>query len=162
MVDDIAELDAARLNDLGASMLPGHLGIRIASVSDGAVEAALDVRSIHLAPNGFLHAAAVVALADTATGYGCARSLPKGASGFATAELKANLFATATEGELWCAASLLHGGRTTQVWDAVVSDRSERTLAVFRCTQIILWDERAVRGRETNVHRELNGECADE
>jgi uncharacterized protein (TIGR00369 family) len=139
MVDGPAELDAARLNDLGASMLPGHLGIRIASVSDGAVEAALEVRSIHLAPNGFLHAAAVVALADTATGYGCARSLPERASGFTTAELKANFLGTATEGELWCTASLLHGGRTTQVWDAVVTGESARTLAVFRCTQIILW-----------------------
>jgi uncharacterized protein (TIGR00369 family) len=139
MVDGPAELDAARLNDLGASMLPGHLGIRIASVSDGAVEAALEVRSIHLAPNGFLHAAAVVALADTATGYGCARSLPERAIGFTTAELKANLLGTATEGELWCTASLLHGGRTTQVWDAVVTGDSARTLAVFRCTQIILW-----------------------
>ena|SRR5436305_11869727 len=123
-------------------MLPGHLGIQIVSVSDGLVEAALEIRPIHLAPNGFLHGAAVVALADTATGYGCGRSLPPGASGFTTAELKANFLGTATSGALQCIASLLHGGRTTQVWDATVKDPS-RTLAVFRCTQIILWPRRA-------------------
>ena len=78
-------------------------------------------------------------LADTATGYGCARSLPAGAAGFTTAELKANFLGTATTGELQCVASLLHGGRTTQVWDAVVKEQSGRALAVFRCTQIILW-----------------------
>jgi uncharacterized protein (TIGR00369 family) len=108
------------------------------------VEAALEVRPIHLAPNGFLHAAAVVALADTATGYGCARSLPVGATGFATAELKANLLGTATNGEIHCVASLLHGGRTTQVWDAVVNDPRGRALAVFRCTQVILWPRTSV------------------
>jgi 1,4-dihydroxy-2-naphthoyl-CoA hydrolase len=133
------ELTAARLNDLGAGMLPGHLGIRIESVSNAAVEATLEIRAIHLAPNGFLHAAAVVALADTATGYGCARSLPPGASGFTTAELKANFLGTATAGGLRCTASLLHGGRTTQVWDATVQDEDSRTIAVFRCTQIVLW-----------------------
>lgn len=133
------ELDAARLNELGAAMLPGHIGIEITAVSEGRVEAALDVRSIHLAPNGFLHAATVVALADTATGYGCARSLPTGATGFTTAELKANFLGTARTGTLRCVASLLHGGRTTQVWDAVVSDESGKELAVFRCTQIVLW-----------------------
>lgn len=133
------ELDAPRLNELGASMLPGHIGVRITSVSDGRVEAALEVRPMHLAPNGFLHAAAVVALADTATGYGCARSLPAGATGFTTAELKANFLGTATSGELRCVASLLHGGRTTQVWDATVDDENGKALAVFRCTQIVLW-----------------------
>lgn len=120
-------------------MLPGHIGIRITAVSEGRVEAALDVRPVHLAPNGFLHAATVVALADTATGYGCARSLPPNATGFTTAELKANFLGTARTGELHCVASLLHGGRTTQVWDAVVDDDSQRAIAVFRCTQILLW-----------------------
>lgn len=133
------ELDAPRLNELGAGMLPGHIGVQITSVSEGRVEAALEVRPVHLAPNGFLHAAAVVALADTATGYDCARSVPEGATGFTTAELKANFLGTATTGELRCVASLLHGGRTTQVWDAVVDDETGRPLAVFRCTQIILW-----------------------
>jgi 1,4-dihydroxy-2-naphthoyl-CoA hydrolase len=137
-VTESSELTASRLNDLGASMLPGHLGIRIESVSATGVEATLEIRPIHLAPNGFLHAAAIVALADTATGYGCARSLPPGASGFTTAELKANFLGTATAGVLRCIASLLHGGRTTQVWDAAVKDERSRTIAVFRCTQIIL------------------------
>jgi acyl-coenzyme A thioesterase PaaI-like protein len=33
---------------------------------------------------------------------------------------------------------LAHGGRTTQIWDATVRDTEERTLALFRCTQLIL------------------------
>jgi acyl-coenzyme A thioesterase PaaI-like protein len=34
----------------------------------------------------------------------------------------------------------VHLGRTTQVWDAEVSlEGSEKTLALFRCTQMLLW-----------------------
>ena len=48
-------------------------------VADGVVHARMDVREKHLAPNGYLHAGAVVGLADTACGYGWILSLPDGA-----------------------------------------------------------------------------------
>jgi acyl-coenzyme A thioesterase PaaI-like protein len=32
---------------------------------------------------------------------------------------------------------MLHGGRTTQLWDATVS-AAGKTIAVFRCTQMML------------------------
>ncbi|HVL82324.1 MAG TPA: PaaI family thioesterase [Actinomycetota bacterium] len=115
------------------------MGIEIAEVQVGRVEAGFDVRPHHLAPNGFLHAGSVVTLADTACGYGCVRALPEGASGFTTAELKANFLSTTTSGRVRCTATLVQGGRTLQVWDATVTDDSERTLAVFRCTQVVLW-----------------------
>ena len=91
-----------------------------------------------MAPNGFLHAATVVALADTSCGYGCVTRLPEGASGFTTVELKANFLGTAREGVIECRASALHLGRTTQVWDALVEAPAGR-IAVFRCTQMVLW-----------------------
>jgi 1,4-dihydroxy-2-naphthoyl-CoA hydrolase len=98
------------------------------------------LRSDLLAPNGYLHAGTVVALADTACGYGCIASLPEGGTGFTTIELKTNFLGTAREGVLACVATLLHGGRTTQVWDAVVL-HGDRTIALFRCTQLVLQDD---------------------
>jgi len=86
----------------------------------------------------------VIALADTACGYGCSVSLPAGATGFTTIELKSNFMATATAGDvLTCRASLVHGGRSTQVWDAEVRLEGGRTLALFRCTQMVLWPKAA-------------------
>jgi uncharacterized protein (TIGR00369 family) len=93
-----------------------------------------------MAPNGYLHAATVVALADTSCGYGTVASLPDGARGFTTIELKANYLGTVLEGAVACEATLVHGGRTTQVWDAKVTDESTgRMIALFRCTQILLY-----------------------
>lgn len=119
--------------------LPDLLGIVVDSIGDGQIVLSLQVEKRHLAPNGFLHAASVVALADTAAGYGCIAHLPEGASGFTTIELKSNFLGTALEGRIVAHATLVHGGRTTQVWDATVTGPNGRTIALFRCTQMVLW-----------------------
>jgi len=125
-------------NQRGAQALPGHLGIVITGAQPGRVNATLNVKQHLMAPNGYLHAGSVVTLADTASGYGCLASLPAGASGFTTIELKSNHLGTALDGQIECLATLAHSGRTTQVWDAVVSHRG-KTIALFRCTQMILY-----------------------
>ena len=106
-----------------------------------------------MAPNGYLHAATVIALADTSCGYGTFASLPEGARGFTTIELKSNFLGTVREGAIACEATLTHGGRTTQVWDARITDEATaRVIALFRCTQILLYPHLiaapAARGRQ--------------
>ena len=128
------------LNQRGIGRLPGHLGIVITSVGDGQVTAELPVLPHLLAPNGYLHAGSVVTLADTASGYGCIANLPEGANNFTTIELKSNHLGTARDGTIICTARVEHKGRNTQVWDAVVKSRETgKTLALFRCTQMILY-----------------------
>ena len=128
------------LNELSKTYFPGHLGIQITHASPGKIEAELKVEQRHHAPNGFLHAGSVVTLADTCAGYGCMEILPEGATGFTTIELKSNFLGTVMEGTIECKATARHTGGMTQVWDAVVSDKNtERTIALFRCTQMILY-----------------------
>ena len=132
--------DTSHFQRFGADYLPGHLGIEIVEVSAERVRAALTVRKALLAPNGFLHAGTVVTLADTCAGYGCVAALPAGASGFTTIELKSNHLGTAIDGVIECVATPVHLGRTTQVWDATVTHRaSGKTIALFRCTQMVLY-----------------------
>lgn len=127
-------------NRLSVDHLPGYLGIAITHVGPSGVRAELPVHTSLMAPNGFLHAASVIALADTSTGYGCVASLPEGALGFTTVELKSNFLGTATQGTIECVATATHLGKTTQVWDATVTHReSGKTIALFRCTQIVLY-----------------------
>ena len=124
----------------GQGYLPGLIGIELREVSRGRVTSRLALRKEHLAPNGYLHAATVVALADTSCGYGTVASLPDGARGFTTIEIKANYLGTVREGAIACEATLIHAGRTTQVWDAKVTDEATaRVIVLFRCTQLILY-----------------------
>jgi uncharacterized protein (TIGR00369 family) len=128
------------LNAWSPGTFPGMIGVRITSVDEGRIAGELSVRPDLLAPNGYLHAATVVGLADTVSGYGTRSNLPEGAAGFTTIELKSNFLGTALEGIIDCEATMRHGGRTTQVWDATVTDRTTgRTVALFRCTQLILY-----------------------
>jgi uncharacterized protein (TIGR00369 family) len=124
-----------------AGHLPDILGLEWLQAVPGLVRGRMTVAKHHMAPNGFLHAASVIALADSASGYGCVVSLPPGASGFTTIELKSNFLGTVRLGDgVACEARLVHGGRNTQVWDAVVTaEATGKTMALFRCTQMVLY-----------------------
>ena len=131
-------------NERGANTLPGYLGIEILEIAENRVSARLPVRQKLLAPNGYLHAGSVVTLADTAAGYACMAHLPEGAHSFTTIELKSNHLGTARDGAIAAVATPAHLGRTTQVWDVTVTDEANgKTIALFRCTQMILYPKAA-------------------
>ncbi len=128
------------LNRRGDGLLPGYLGIVFTHVADGELRAELPLRRELMAANGYLHAGTVVTLADTTAGFGCLSSLPPGASGFTTIELKSNFLGTALSGTIESVATVVHRGRNTQVWDATVTHcETGKVIAVFRCTQMILY-----------------------
>ena len=129
-----------QLNARSQGYLPGLLGIEFIGAERGRLTSRLPLRPELLAPNGYLHAAVIIALADTACGYGTFTDLPDGANNFTTIELKSNFLGTARQGTIACVATRVHSGRTTQVWDAEVTDEaSGKTIALFRCTQLILY-----------------------
>ena len=129
-----------QLNARSQGTLPGLIGVEFTSIEPGRATSRLALRPELLAPNGYLHAAAIIALADTTCGYGMISDLPNGAQNFTTIELKTNFLNTAREGSIACLATRVHAGRTTQIWDAQVTDESSgKTIALFRCTQLIIY-----------------------
>ena len=132
-------VDIEAFKEVGRGRLPGLIGIEVETIEEGHVRMRLPLRDELLAPNGYLHAGTVVALADSACGYGCIASLPDDATGFTTIELKTNFLGTAVEGTLACESRRVHAGRTTQVWDATVTSEEGKALALFRCTQLLLY-----------------------
>lgn len=136
-------LTVEQWNQGSVGNLPGLVGIEIVEIESGRVKARMPVRPDLLAPHGYLHAASVIALADTACGYGAMASRPEGAVSFTTIELKANFLGTARDGAVTCEARLIHGGKTTQLWDAEVQDEGTgKTIALFRCTQLLVYGNR--------------------
>jgi len=137
------DVDLDTLNRRGTGRLPGWFGLKVVRLDERELAMRLAIQPQMLAPNGFLHAATVIALADTACGFATIAHLPDGAESFTTIELKCNFLGTATEGTLEAVAKGAHLGRTTQLWDAEVREvAAGRTLALFRCTQMILWPKR--------------------
>ncbi len=134
------DISIGHLNEIGQEYLPGALGLEMVELTEGSLKSRMPVKKLHFAPNDFLHAASVVALADTTCGYATVAHLPAGATSFTTIELKSNHLGTVKEGSIACHATAQHLGRNTQVWDAVVTDEGTgRKIALFRCTQMILW-----------------------
>jgi len=133
--------NAAMFTEWQDGCLPGEQGLEWSVVENGRAEGRFVATRRHFAPNGFMHAASVIALTDTACAYGSLASMPEGASGVTTIELKTNFLGTAKEGEtIICRARLAHGGRMTQVWDAeAVNETTGKIIALFRCTQMILY-----------------------
>ena len=137
------DVDLDTLNRRGTGRLPGWFGLKVVRIDERELAMRLAIQPQMLAPNGFLHAATVIALADTACGFATIAHLPDGAESFTTIELKCNFLGTATEGTLEAVAKGAHLGRTTQLWDAEVREvAAGRTLVLFRCTQMILWPKR--------------------
>jgi uncharacterized protein (TIGR00369 family) len=134
--DKVAEI----LRRASEVTLPGHMGLELVAIGEGSAVMRCEVKPFHLAPNGYLHAGAVITLADTAAGYGCVGNFPEGATGFTTIELKSNFTGTLVEGVMVAEAKLVHSGRTTQVWDVEVRDEAAgKKMALFRATQMILY-----------------------
>jgi len=136
---DRPRVSIEELNARSPGYLPGLIGLEILELGKGRVRSRLVLRGELMATNGFLAAGSVVTLADTSCGYGTLAHLPETSTGWTTIELKANLIGTTRSGTVECEATLVHGGRSTQVWDARVTEAGGRTIALFRCTQMLLY-----------------------
>ncbi|HEY1652044.1 MAG TPA: PaaI family thioesterase [Acidimicrobiales bacterium] len=118
------------------------LGIEISSLDrEEDPMARLTVTHNLIAGTGYLWAPVVLTLADALCAFGVNHHWPEGAKSFTTVDCSANFISSAREGDVVMAtASALHAGRTTQVWDArVTNETSERLMASYRCTQLILY-----------------------
>ena len=122
-----------------APLVPGQLGCVFDHSAKDLVVGHIDVTENLIAGTGFLFAPAIIALADTCAAIGCGNNIAQGNS-FTTIELKSNFLASARVGErVTCRCVPVHLGRQTHVWDATVTnDANGRTMALFRCTQMVL------------------------
>ncbi len=131
--------EAARMNAFFGPLIPGQLGCVFDHSARDLVVGHIDVTGNLIAGTGFLFAPAVIALADTCAAIGCGNNIAEGAS-FTTIELKSNFLSSAQVGQrVVCRCTPAHLGRQTHVWDAeVVNETTGRTMALFRCTQMVL------------------------
>eukprot|EP01028_Stygiella_incarcerata_P003089 TRINITY_DN1585_c0_g1_i1.p1 TRINITY_DN1585_c0_g1~~TRINITY_DN1585_c0_g1_i1.p1 ORF type:complete len:215 (+),score=48.69 TRINITY_DN1585_c0_g1_i1:98-742(+) len=121
------------------------VGLDIESYEPGHIVGILDVEKKHIAPNGYLHGGTIVSLADTVCGFGCFAAIDASKEAFTTIELKTNFISTVRDGtKIRCVATAAHLGKKTHIWDAKIETNVDdgggksKTLAIFRCTEMIL------------------------
>src|SRR3954453_5115748 len=120
-----------------AEFFPGRLGIEVLSTGRDGATGRLVAERRHLHPGGFVHGGVWVSLADTVAAWATFPNLQPG-SDFSAAEMKTNLFGVAREGDvLEAAATPLHVGRRTQVWEVRI-EVAGKLGALFVCTQVIV------------------------
>ena len=129
----------ASLNEFFRPKVPGMFGCEITNVSPEGAEGRLTVTEPLIAGTGFVFAPVVIGIADFLCAAAMGPHLPEGAS-FTTLEVKTNFVSSAREGDVVTAeAHPVHLGRTTQVWDATVTNATTgRLMALFRNTQLVL------------------------
>ena len=134
-----SEARVARLNAFARTRHPGLVGVELLACETDRVTGRLPVTPALVAGTGFLWAPVIVTLADWLCACGMGPSLPPDAS-FTTIELKANFLGTVRAGgAIRGQAVPVHLGGRTQVWDVTVTDESSgKTIALFRCTQLVL------------------------
>jgi 1,4-dihydroxy-2-naphthoyl-CoA hydrolase len=127
------------LNDFARNKHPGLVGVEIETCEPDLVTGRMVVGQEVVAGNNMVWAPVIITLADWLCAAGMSPNLPKGA-GFTTIELKSNFLGTAAVGETVTGrATPVHKGKTTHVWDAVIrNETKDKTIALFRCTQMIL------------------------
>ena len=109
--------------------LMAHLGARLSHVSPGLVHIVLPARPEVTQQNGYFHAGATSAIADTAGGYAAYTLFATGTS-VLTVEFKINLLAPALGDHIEAVGTVLKPGRTLTVCrlDVFAVDGSARTL----------------------------------
>src|SRR5512143_3632421 len=104
------EVTLERLRERVKLGLPQLVGLQVIALRENALLMRLPVRPEVLAPHGYLHAASVVALADTCCGFARAAHLPEAAATVTTIELKSHFLGTATDGTVETEAMAVHLG----------------------------------------------------
>lgn len=108
------------------------MGITLIDEGEGWLEAQMVIAPQHLrSGTNALHAASMIALADSVCGFASGNVLPEGAKGYTTIELKSNFLGTANEGTLI-------GGQMRNIWGAplrfgVQLSRTRKRGANARC-----------------------------
>ena len=113
------------------------LGITFVEVSKTRILAEMTARDEHTNGADAVHGGVYMAFADTLGARGAIMNLPDGCA-TSTLESKTNFLRGSRPGKLIGEATPVHVGRSTQVWQTVVTNEDGKKLAVISQTQIVM------------------------
>jgi 1,4-dihydroxy-2-naphthoyl-CoA hydrolase len=119
-------------------LFPGLLGLRLTHADKERVSGKLTVREDLCTVGNSIHGGAMMSLADTLGAVGAYLNLPPGKR-TTTIESSTKFIAGARLGSTVSAeSSLVHGGKTTMVWQTKVLTQEGKLCALVTQTQLVL------------------------
>jgi len=137
-MDDYKEKILKVCNEIRKGTLMETLDIEYIDVGQNFLIAKMPVTPKVHQPDGVLHGGASVALAES-VGSAASYVFLDGQSFFVRGiEIAANHVRSITEGFVFARATIVHKGKTTQLWEIRITDEEDRLISLCKLTTIAL------------------------
>ncbi|MEN8788708.1 MAG: hotdog fold thioesterase [Flavobacteriaceae bacterium] len=137
-MDEFKEKILKICNDTRKGTLMETLDIEYTDVGENYLVAKMPVGPKVFQPDGVLHGGATVALAES-VGSAASYVFLDGQKYFVRGiEISANHVRSIKEGEVFARATIMHKGRTTQLWDIRITDAEQNLISLCKLTTIAL------------------------
>ena len=130
--------DVEKIQSILAPLLPGLMGIEVREATPERVVAAMRVRPDLCTTGESLHGGAFMAFADTLGAVGTFLNLPKGARTTTTDSSTKFTRGAPVGSTVIGTATAFHRGRTTQVWQTLITTEDGKLCAVVTQTQLVI------------------------
>lgn len=135
--------DLAMLTALGASGMPGHIGIEFTASGPDWLTARMPVDHRTHQVHGRLHGGASAALAETVASVAAGCTVDRSVSAVVGMEINANHIRPVKSGWVHATATAEAIGRTSQVWTIRIEDEAARLVCLSRMTMAVIAIDRA-------------------
>ncbi|QCR21499.1 hotdog fold thioesterase [Pontibacter sp. SGAir0037] len=127
-----------QVNEWRKNTMMEHLGIEITEIGDKYLCGKMPVDHRTHQPMGLLHGGASVALAETLASLGAALQVDLATKACVGLEINANHVRGVREGWVYGKSSAVHVGRTTQIWETVISNEAGDLVCLSRMTVAVI------------------------
>ncbi len=125
-------------NDSNENTLMQTLGIEYIDVGENFLVGKMAVSPKVHQPEGVLHGGATVALAESVGSMASHIFLDTQNLFVRGIEISANHLKSVKEGDVFAKATIIHKGRTTQLWDIKITDAEDNLVSICKLTTIAL------------------------
>jgi len=137
-MNEYKEKILAVCNEIRKNTLMETLDITYVDVGENFLVAKMPVSAKVHQPDGVLHGGATVALAES-VGSAASYVFLDGNEFFVRGiEVSANHVRSIKEGDVFAKATIIHKGRTTQLWEVRVTDAEDRLISLCKLSTIAL------------------------
>jgi 1,4-dihydroxy-2-naphthoyl-CoA hydrolase len=127
-----------KINEHCKGTLMETLGIEYVAIDTDSLTAKMPVTEKVHQPDGVLHGGATLALAESVGSAAAQVLIGEGRAQIRGLELSGNHVKSVRSGYVWAKATVLHRGRTTQLWQIHVTDDQGILVSVVKFTTMIL------------------------